>query len=128
MATKELARQEENQVQNRTESGNYLVPPVTVYENDQGLTLHADLPGVSKERVRVEVEQDNLTLEAELAVNLSENMQAVHAELQNARFRRVFSVSSELDTQNIKAEMKDGVLTLQIPKKPSARPQKIEIK
>lgn len=128
MATKELARQEEKEVQDRTDSGNYLVPPVTVYENDQGLTLHADLPGVSKERVRVEVEQDSLTLEAELAVNLSENMQAVHAELQNARFRRVFSVSSELDTQNIKAEMKDGVLTLEIPKKPSARPQKIEIK
>lgn len=128
MPTKQIVRKEPATAAKKSEPTTFLAPPVTIYENDSGLTLHADLPGVSKERVRVEVEHDRLRLEAELSVELADNMRAVHAELRNAHYRREFTVSSELDTQSIEAEMKDGVLTLHISKKPSARPKKIEVK
>jgi HSP20 family protein len=110
-------------------SDNYLLPPVTIYENDEMMTVLADLPGVSKDRVRLQCEQETLTLEGELAVQLNpgSDTTAVQAELRHPRFRRSFLIGNELDTHGIKAEMKDGVLTIRIPKKPSARPFKIDI-
>lgn len=108
---------------------NYLVPPVSIFENDEFVTVQADLPGVSKDHVHLHCEQETLTLEGELSVELNpgNSTTAVQAELRTPRFRRSFIVGTELDTQSIKADMKDGVLTIRIPKKPSARPFKIEI-
>lgn len=110
-------------------SESFLVPPVTIFENGDAITIHADLPGVSKERVQLSYEQDTLTLEGQMALDLhgASSTKAVQADVQTPRFRRSFIVGSELDKQNIKAEMKDGVLEIRIPKLPSARPLKIAI-
>ena len=132
MSTKQLEKKEEK-VEKRPSAnsgaGSFSMPPVTIVENDDCVTVQADLPGVSKERVSLHCEQDTLTLEGELSVELNpgEETTALQAELRTPRFRRSFLIGNELDTQNIKAEMADGVLTIRIPKHPSARPHKIQI-
>lgn len=113
-----------------TDAGStFLVPPVTIYETSEAITILADLPGVCKERVQLSFEQDTLTLEGQLALELdgASSTKAVQADVRTPRFRRSFIIGSELDTASIKAEMKDGVLEIRIPKLASARPFKIAI-
>ena len=105
-----------------------LIPPVDVIEDSGGITLLADLPGVPKDKVGLHVEADALTIEGEMSVATPEGMQASYAEVSIPRFRRVFTLSKELDTGKVSAEFKHGVLTLRIPKAEHAQPRKIDIK
>lgn len=105
-----------------------LLPPVDVIEDATGITLYADLPGVPKEKLHLHVEADSLTIEGELGINTPEGMQASLAEVEIPRYRRVFTLSKELDSEKISAEFKHGVLKLRIPKAEHAQPRKIEIK
>ena len=105
-----------------------LIPPVDVIEDSAGITLRADLPGVPKDKVSLHVEADTLTIDAEMSVEMPEGMEASYAEVSVPRFRRVFTLSKELDTAKVAAEFKHGVLTLRIPKAEHAQPRKIDIK
>ncbi|WP_191832984.1 Hsp20/alpha crystallin family protein [Pseudomonas fluorescens] len=105
-----------------------LLPRVDVFEDDNGIQLFADLPGVPKERLVVNVEGDTLWLEGEIMPEMSEHLEAVYAEVQLSRFRRAFTLSSELDTAQIDAELRDGVLNLRVPKHAHAQPRKIVVK
>ncbi|MDE3739837.1 Hsp20/alpha crystallin family protein [Pseudomonas resinovorans] len=105
-----------------------LLPRVDVFEDDNGIQLFADLPGVPKERLVVNVEGDTLVLEGEIMPEMSEQLEAVYAEVQLSRFRRAFTLSSELDTTRIDAELRDGVLNLRVPKHAHAQPRKIVVK
>lgn len=104
-----------------------LLPPVDVIEDASGITLYADLPGVPKDRLSLQVEADTLTIEGELGLDLPEGMEASHAEVGLPRFRRVFTLSRELDAGKVSAEFRHGLLTLRIPKAEHAQPRKIEI-
>lgn len=104
-----------------------LLPPVDVIEDSAGITLHADLPGVAKDQLNLRVEAETLTIEGQLSLTLPEGMQASHAEVSLPRYRRVFTLSRELDTEKVSAEFKQGVLTLRIPKTEQAQPRKIAI-
>ncbi|HMM77281.1 MAG TPA: Hsp20/alpha crystallin family protein [Gammaproteobacteria bacterium] len=104
-----------------------LLPPVDVYEDASGITMQADLPGVTKEKLELRIEGDTLILDGEVALTLPEGMEATHAEVQLPRYRRVFTLSKELDTEQVKAELRHGVLTLRIPKAPHAQPRRIEV-
>jgi HSP20 family molecular chaperone IbpA len=105
-----------------------LMPPVDVVEDASGITLTADLPGVSRETLNLRVEADTLTIEGEMALNVPEGMQSSHAEVQIPRYRRVFTLSKELDPDQVSAELRNGVLKLRIPKAEHAQPRKIDIK
>jgi HSP20 family molecular chaperone IbpA len=105
-----------------------LLPPVDVIEDSTGITLYADLPGVSKDGLNLHVEADTLTIEGELGVAVPEGMEASHAEVSVPRYRRVFTLSKELDTEKVSAELNHGVLKLRIPKAEHAQPRRIEIK
>ena len=105
-----------------------LLPPVDVIEDASGITLQADLPGVSREKLALHVEADTLTIEGELSLEMPQGMEATHAEVSLPRYRRVFTLSRELDTEHLAAELKQGVLTLRIPKAEHARPRRIEVK
>jgi HSP20 family protein len=105
-----------------------LVPPVDVVEDSTGITLYADLPGVPKDKLQLHIESDTLTIEGDLALNLPEGMQAHHAEVGLARFRRAFSLSKELDASKVSAELDQGVLRLRIPKAEHAQPRRIEVR
>lgn len=105
-----------------------LRPRVDVYEDAEGITLLADLPGVSSDRLQVHVDRDTLTIEGSAEFSLPESMQALHAEVRNRDYRRSFALSNELDTAAIRASLREGVLELRIPKRAEVKPRRIEIK
>ena len=105
-----------------------LMPPVDVIEDSTGITLRADLPGVPKDKLKLQVEAGTLTIEGEVSIPMPESMEATYAEVSVPRFRRVFTLSKELDTGKVSAEFKHGVLSLRIPKAEYAQPRRIDIK
>ena len=105
-----------------------VLPPVDVIEDATGITLYADLPGVSKEQLNLRVEADTLTIEGEVGLTTPEGLQASHAEVSVPRYRRVFSLSKELDPEKIAAELTHGVLKLRIPKAEHAQPRMVQIR
>jgi HSP20 family protein len=104
-----------------------LRPAVDVFENGDGITLWADMPGVSKERLNVRVDANTLRLEGDVEFPLGENMQALYADVRSNRYGCSFELSNELDTSAVEANLKDGVLTVRIPKRAELRPRKIEV-
>lgn len=105
-----------------------LMPPVDVIEDAGGITLVADLPGVPKDKLALHVEADTLTIEGEIALAVPEAMEASHAEVGLPRYRRVFTLSKELDSTKVAAEFAQGVLKLRIPKAEHAQPRRVEVK
>lgn len=105
-----------------------LTPPVDVIEDSTGITLYADLPGVPRDKLHLQVEADTLTIDAESALSAPEGLQSTHTEVGLGRFHRVFTLSKELDTEKVSAELANGVLKLRIPKAQHAQPRRIEIK
>jgi HSP20 family molecular chaperone IbpA len=104
-----------------------LMPPVEVIEDASGITLRADLPGVPKENLDLHVEGETITIEGELHLPVPDGLDVTHAEVSLPRFRRVFTLSKELDGSQISAELADGVLTLRIPKAEHAQPRRIQV-
>jgi len=105
-----------------------LIPLVDVTEDDAGITLTADLPGATRESLSIRVDGDTLTLEAPLELGEPKELEAVYAEVRAGQYRRSFTLSRELDSQHIEAALKDGVLTLRLPKLEKARPRRIEVR
>jgi HSP20 family protein len=104
-----------------------LTPPVDVIEDAGGITLYADLPGVTRDKLHLQVESGTLTIEAEADLSVPEGLTSSHTEVGLARFRRVFTLSQELDTEKVAAELAQGVLKLRIPKAAHAQPRRIEV-
>jgi HSP20 family molecular chaperone IbpA len=105
-----------------------LLPPVDVIEDSAGITLYADLPGVARDGLDLQIDAETLTIEGVAAVELPEGLEAKHAEITVPRYRRVFTLSRELDVENVTAELNQGVLKLRIPKAAHAQPRKIEVR
>ena len=103
------------------------MPPVDVFENEQSITLLADLPGVAREQLHVRVDGDSLVLEATASTSGPQDLQLVYGEAQCPSYRRQFTLSRELDATRIEAQLRDGVLRLTIPKAEEARPRRIEV-
>jgi HSP20 family protein len=105
-----------------------LMPRVDVIEDKSGITLYADLAGVPKNKLTLNIEADMLTIEGEVGLDMPAGMEASHAEISLPRYRRVFTLSKELDSEKISAEFEHGVLKLNIPKAEHLQPRKVEIK
>lgn len=117
---------------NAAGSGNapqdFVVPPVDVFENENAITLLADLPGVTKDQLILRVDGDTLVIEATAnAASTPPDMELVYGELQCPAYRRQFTLSRELDSGRIEAQLRDGVLRLTIPKAEEARPRRIQV-
>jgi HSP20 family protein len=102
-------------------------PPVDIYEDGDGITLQADLPGVSKDRLTVRMEGQSLVIEGNVQFDLPQEAEALYADVRSSVYRRSFALSGELETEKIEANLKDGVLTVHIPKRAELRPRRIEI-
>lgn len=102
-------------------------PPVDIFEDERGITLLADMPGVSKERLDIDVDRDSLSIQGSSAIEVPKGMEALYADVRSTRYQRSFSLSRELDGENITANLKDGVLTVRIPKREEHQPRKIEV-
>ena len=105
-----------------------MTPRVDVLEDEAGITLLADMPGVSKDALEIKVENDALSIEGPVSAATPQAMEATYAEVRMPRYRRSFTLSRELDPARIEAQLKDGVLKLRIPKHEQARPQRISVK
>ena len=118
----------ETAVARRGDEAAALLPPVDVIEDSTGISLYADMPGVAKDKLHLQVDGDTLAIEGELNLALPEGMEASHAEVGLSRYRRTFTLSKELDTGKVSAELANGVLKLRIPKAEHAQPRRIEVK
>ena len=117
--------QRENE--HKSEAPAALLPPVDVFEDENGITLTADMPGVSRERLGVKVIGENLLIEGEASIPVPQGMELLYAEIRAPYYRRNFTLSRELDPARIDAKLKDGVLKLRIPKAEEAKPRRIQI-
>jgi len=103
------------------------LPAVDVFEDAGGITLLADMPGVPKEQLELKVEGDALLIEGGVQPRTPDGLEAIYAEVRVPRYRRSFALSRELDTTRIEANLKDGVLTLRIPKQAHAQSRRIAV-
>ena len=106
--------------------GRVLTPAVDIFESDDKLTLVADMPGVDKDGLDINLEKGMLTLNG--AVKAEARGKALLREFSTANYYRQFKLSEHIDAEKSVAELKNGVLTLEIPKAESAKPRKIEIR
>lgn len=104
-----------------------LLPPVDVIEDSTGITLYADLPGVPKDALQLRVDGDQLHIEAETRLALPDGMTPTHVEVGLSRYRRSFTLSKELDADQVAAELSQGVLRVRIPKAAHAQPRRISV-
>ena len=105
-----------------------LVPRVDVFEDEAGITLLADMPGVPKDKLELRIDGARLLIEGAIATAMPPQLHSVHAEVRGPRYRRTFTLSRELDAGRVEANVKDGVLTLRIPRLEHAKPRRIEIR
>ncbi|MDX2036836.1 MAG: Hsp20/alpha crystallin family protein [Isosphaeraceae bacterium] len=103
-------------------------PLIDIYETPDGLILEADLPGVRREDVTVQLDQNVLTLVAKLAPLFPDTARPIHEEFPRVDYVRSFILTDDVDREGISAEMTGGVLRLILPKAPRAKPRRIEIK
>ena len=112
----------------RSEAGiGVLRPPVDVIEDASGITLRADIPGVSKDNLNLRIEAQSLTIEGSLSLDLPPGMESRYAEVRHQHYERTFALSRELDGEKASAELAHGVLTIRIPKTAEASPRKIPV-
>jgi HSP20 family molecular chaperone IbpA len=104
-----------------------LIPAVDIFEDAHQITVQAEMPGVSKEGLNVQVDRNSLLIEGDIALDLPAGMSALYADLQSTKYRRSFVLSGELETEHIAASLKDGLLTVRIPKRAEFRTRKIKV-
>ncbi|HUQ27349.1 MAG TPA: Hsp20/alpha crystallin family protein [Usitatibacter sp.] len=105
-----------------------MVPAVDVIENEGGIVVKADLPGISREGLQIRVDGETLTIEGQVSLGENQGLDPVYAEIRTAQYKRSFILSRDLDTSKIDASMKNGVLTLKVPKLEQAKPRRISVR
>jgi len=122
---KSLTKHEQN-VPERIQQRATLTPPVDIYENDKEIMVVADIPGVNRDSLKINIESGELVIEG---CRTQDAKGAILAEMYEAcDYSRTFKVPETIDVQKIDAELKNGVLTIHLPKAASVRPRVIEVK
>jgi HSP20 family protein len=111
----------------RTRGAPTYTPRVDILETKEELLLLADVPGVEQNDLNVQFENGELIVEAHAAARHTDK-RPVYAEYGIGDFYRVFSISETIDAQKISAELKNGVLTLHLPKADAVKPRQIEVR
>lgn len=117
---------EQNETE-RTRDTRLYVPRVDIYETDDAIHLIADIPGADENSIDITLEKNVLTIDAEVHAEKPEDYSLTYAEYGIGSFRRKFNLSNEIDQEKIVAEVKDGVLKLNLPKSEKIT-QKIKVK
>jgi HSP20 family protein len=104
------------------------VPPVDISENENELVVKADVPDVKFEDIQVNLENDTLTLKGARKFEKASDKGGYHRiERSYGSFERSFTVPNTVDAEHVKADYKNGVLTVTLPKKETAKPRKINV-
>jgi len=126
----ELQVQQKREVQQKQEStipSRQYMPVTDIFETDQALSLIVEMPGVKKENVDVQVENDVLTIQGQIDFSNYEGLQPVYTEYNVGDYARSFQLASKVDQSKIEAQLRDGVMTLVLPKAEKAKPRKISV-
>lgn len=127
MSEKAMTIQNENNVaKESTRDQHYVNPAVDIYETDDALTLVADMPGVDKEQLEIGVDQGILSLSAATGNGIRGD--SLYREFRPSGYYRQFRLLEDFDAAKAEAELKNGVLTLRLPKAETAKPRKIAVK
>jgi HSP20 family protein len=130
MAQQELPVQQKREVEKKQESTvptRAFLPVADIFETDQALTVVLEMPGVSKENVQIDVENDVLTIAGQIDYSAYEGLQPLYTEYNIGNYSRSFQISSKIEQDGIKAELNDGVMTLVLPKAERAKPRRISV-
>ncbi len=102
-------------------------PPIDIYETDEGLILHADLPGVTLDTLELQVQNNRLTLFGRVPDAVPEGARLVHQEYREGDYLRSFILSDNVDHDRITAKLTSGVLEVFLPHAQTAEPRKIQV-
>jgi HSP20 family molecular chaperone IbpA len=130
MAQQEIQVQHKREVPKKQEStvpARVFLPVTDIFETEQALTVIMEMPGVGKDSVEVGVENDVLTIEGRIDYSKYDNLQPLYTEYNIGNFSRSFQISSKIDQAGIKAELKDGLMTVVLPKTETAKPRRISV-
>ena len=130
MSPQELQVQQKRELEKKQEStvpARFFIPTTDIFETEQALSLIVEMPGVEKNKVEVSVEEGVLTIQGQIDFSKYQGMQPVYTEYNIGHYRRSFSLSNRIDQSKIRAEVKDGVLTLVLPKAEEAKPRRIAV-
>ena len=126
----ELQVQQKREVESKQEAtipARVFLPQTDIFETDQALTVVLEMPGVDKDKVDVKVENDVLKIEGWIDFSRYEGLQPLYTEYNIGNYARSFQLSSKIDQDRISAELRDGVMTLVLPKSEKAKPRKIAV-
>jgi HSP20 family protein len=126
----ELQVQRKREVDSKQETtipARAFVPVTDIFETEEALTVIMEMPGVAKEYVDVNVENNVLTIEGRIDFSKYERLQPVYTEYNVGHYARTFRLSSKIDQDRISAEIKDGVMTLLLPKAEKAKARRIKV-
>ncbi len=121
-------KQEVSGTAEQTRPGLVFTPPVDICEDENAIKLMADMPGVKPDDINIDVREDTLTLIGEIQPYEDAEETDVMIEYEIGQYFRQFTLPELIDQEKIDAQLKDGVLTLELPKAEAAKPKKIEIK
>lgn len=124
--SKNLVKQGKGEIVEKSRQMPTVGPMVDIYENQDEILLHADMPGVGKDDIAINVDNGTLTISG--VRRLETKGAAAWEEFGDVEFARSFAVPQAIDVSKVNAELKDGVLRLHLPKSEAAKPKKIEIK
>jgi HSP20 family molecular chaperone IbpA len=119
--------EQNNMVQADSNRARVLVPRADIYESGETIVILADMPGVTEETVDVTLERNILSIYGKTSRSGMDGFKLLHSDYEQGDFRRVFSLSNEIDREGIVATVKNGVLKLVLPKSKKAVPRKIEV-
>jgi HSP20 family molecular chaperone IbpA len=129
-STQALQAQEKREVNTpaeTTRAGATFTPAVDIFETESAITLLADMPGVTSDDLNIDLRENTLTLEGDVASPESEGEVAIFREYPVGKYFRQFTLSEVIDQGKIEATLKDGVLRLNLPKVEKATPRKITV-
>jgi HSP20 family protein len=112
----------------RERIGPTYTPPIDIHEEPDGLILEADLPGAVEQNLRIQLEDNVLSLYARIDPPVAEDTRLLHEEYRVGDYQRSFILGDEVDRERITAELTHGVLRLFLPKADRLRTRRIEIK
>ncbi|WP_027720538.1 Hsp20/alpha crystallin family protein [Maridesulfovibrio zosterae] len=102
-------------------------PSTDIVESEHGFFMYMDLPGVCREALTIDLDENTLIISAKSATTLADDEKYIDQEFSDGEYSRRFTIADVVDRENIKANLKDGVLELFLPKKQEVKPRKIEI-
>ncbi len=128
MTEKNLSKQPENSLPSEATRSreHFVTPAVDIFETEQGLTLVADVPGLDREHLRIDIDKGILTLEGRIPE--WQGSQEIYREFTMPSYYRQFQLPDTVDLAKISAEIQNGVLTLKLPKAEAAKPRRIEVR